>query len=105
MAYTFKWSLTKEVVRLSYSCPEIKLNGDFANVITPAFMLLPGMFKRGLGDGYKVLISDNFIAVANNSLHSSCIFNEIEFENIVIMYGIGELALVPVSDVECIGIH
>ena len=60
MAYTFKWRLTKEVIRLSYSCPEIKLNGDFANIITLAFMLLPGMFKRGIGDEYKVIISEDF---------------------------------------------
>ena len=79
---------------------EVELYGDFVNIGTGALMLLPHMLKVGRGNEHEVVVVDNFRRVTHNAPNALGILHEVQLIDVVVVYGVIELLLVTVGNVE-----
>ena len=84
---------------------EIELDGDFADILVAAFVLLPDMLKVGTGDEHQVVVANHLARIAHNAAHATGMLNKVEFIDLVVVDGIGELFFVPVGYVENVFSH
>ena len=84
---------------------DIKLYGDLADIVALTVALFPDMLEVGAGDEHKVEVADHFTGIADDTAHASGVLDEVQLVDLVIMYRISELLLMPVGNIKDVLTH
>ena len=84
---------------------DVELDGNLADIIAGAFVLLPDMLEIRTGNQHQVVFTNHLVRVAHNAAHTLGMLDEIKFVDFMVMDGIGKLLLAPIRNIEHILAH